>query len=111
MCPWVDKKAMSFWFPLFAIMNLAFYLRWQLANIILAGVSHNAVYGQPRNFNTHHRAAAEDLLVGWETGFRMRVGDADVTVRIMMACVIGDGPGRSRVFAGTNSDVQLWPTF
>ena len=71
----------------------------------------HAVYGQPRNFNTHHRAAAEDLLVGWEAGFRMRVGDADVTVRIMMACVIGDGPGRSRVFAGTNSDVQLWPTF
>jgi hypothetical protein len=74
MCPWVDKKAMSFWFELFAIMNIPFYLRWQLANIILSGVSHNAVNGQPHNFNIHHRISAEDLLVGWEIGFRVRVG-------------------------------------
>ena len=92
-CPWQDKKLMSFWGKLFAILNLPFYLRWQLANIILAAMSHNAAYGQPRNFNTHHRIAAEDLLVGWEIGFPVSIAGVHVTVRVMMACVIGDGPG------------------
>ena len=96
MCPWVDKKALSFWFKLFMVMNLPFYMRWQLANMIVSGLSHSALNGQPRNFNTHHRASAEDLLVGWEIGFNVLIDGVDVTVRVMMACVIGDGPGRSR---------------
>ena len=52
MCPWVDKKSMSFWSKLYMIMNLPFFQRWRLANIIVSGLSHNSVNGQPRNFNT-----------------------------------------------------------
>ena len=112
MCPWVDKKSMSFWSKLYLIMNLPFYQRWRLANIIVSGLSHNSVNGQPRNFNTHHRVSAEDLLVGWEIGFHVLIDGVDVTVRVMMACVIGDGPGRSCTCAPVDdgSLVQVWPT-
>ena len=93
MCPWKDKKLISAWPFVLAILNLPFYLRWQLANVILTSVSHNSVLGQPCNFNTHHRLIAEDLLVGWELGFSIVVAGVAVTVRVMMAFLIGDGPG------------------
>jgi len=99
MCPWKDKKLLSGWPFELALGNLPFYMRWRLANVILTSVSHNSVMGQPLNFNTHHRLIAEDLLIGWELGYSIIIAGVAVTVRVMMAFLVGDGPG---------CDLRVW---
>ena len=58
MCPFKDKKAVSFWPLIFVNMNLPESMRYDPRNIIILYIATSANYGQPKNYVCRERNAS-----------------------------------------------------